>query len=260
MELLVRCNFKRTIARRLVFFVVYFPPLISRFWREWWRHDECLTTRVDVGKLKDRRCQRSRRIKIILGLNPLSNFGVLWLAQKHYHLRLYDPHVLSLFGTYILAFIPPDFLNKLTTVGWSYKVQSWHPSREASFRVALWWKSLILAVFKTMSWYIFTICLKYSHNQPHVPPPPPRPCLFCADRRQSSWPANRLCNGWIRSVFFRLDRRSVGATLKKVGAASTSHRGSIPVTQCIYSTIISFWSKRMLTGENLPFVVRTRVW
>lgn len=61
---------------------------------------------------------------------------------------------------------------------------------------------------------------------PHVPPPPPRPCLFWAlSRQSSSLAANLLCSGWMRSAFLRFDSRSVGATLKKLGAASTSHYG-----------------------------------
>lgn len=71
---------------------------------------------------------------------------------------------------------------------------------------------------------------KKASIHPQVPPPPPRVCLFCADIRQSSSPPNRLCRGWMRSAFFRFDKRSVGATLKNVGAASTSHYAEVSIS------------------------------
>jgi hypothetical protein len=36
----------------------------------------------------------------------------------------------------------------------------------------------------------------------------------------------------MRSAFFRFERRSVGATLKKLGAASTSHYSELVIESC----------------------------
>lgn len=162
MKLLMRRNIQPTVAGRLILFVVYFPPFISMLWRECWRHAEYFKTRVEFGTLINERCLEIEKHQNYFGLNSAIKLLCNMIgSEAHISSALDTPHVPSLFRIYFLAFIPSDFLNKR----------------------------------KTKSWYMSTAWLKYNYNQPHVPPPPPRPCFRCADNRQSSWPANRLCKG-----------------------------------------------------------------
>jgi hypothetical protein len=93
--------------------------------------------------------------------------------------------------------------------------------------------------YKTFGSIWYTDIYTSSTDQPQVPPPALPPFL-CALSLQSSSPANLLCKGWILSAFLRLlNPPSLPATLKKVGAASTNHLGSIAVTLCMYSRVVS---------------------
>lgn len=119
MKLVVRRNFKHTIAGRLIFFVGYFAPLISMLWRECWRHDEYVTT-CEVGKTVDQKCLKVKKHQNYFRLN--SDIKLLR------HVIGSEAHIGPIrapfhFGIYLLAFIPNVEIFTSTPINFLYRNQ-----------------------------------------------------------------------------------------------------------------------------------------
>lgn len=89
----MRCDNKPTVAGRLIFFVIYFAPLISRLWRECWRHDEYLTTRVEFGELLDQRCLKIKKHQNYFRLNSALKFMCTVIGSGHLSAPLSRTHI-----------------------------------------------------------------------------------------------------------------------------------------------------------------------
>lgn len=79
----MRCNLKPTVAGRLIPFIIDFPPFISGLWRECWRHDEYLTTRVEFGELLDQRCLKVKKHQNYFRLNSAIKFMCTVIGPEH---------------------------------------------------------------------------------------------------------------------------------------------------------------------------------